>query len=154
MPIAFARRWSRVSVSPSSGLVDLQQVTLNGTGWAPGPVLVFPCGVAVTPACNISSALPPFFAFADANGNFGPIPFTIHRSFTSLSPPVPVDCATWDGGCVLVADQGTRFFGAAGDAGGGGGIAELTQDEMRPNQKSRKRPHAQYSLWVVNHPHR
>ncbi|HEX2381101.1 MAG TPA: hypothetical protein VHI95_00570, partial [Acidimicrobiales bacterium] len=47
---AFALPGGSIAVTPNSGLVDAQIVSVEGTGWSPGAVVGYCQGVSIDPA--------------------------------------------------------------------------------------------------------
>jgi Neocarzinostatin family len=89
-----------LSASPNSGLVDGDHVTVSGASLVPSsPYQLQECVVA---GCDLSNSVA---APSDANGNLGPIDFTVHTTFTATGPggTTAVDCNNSNTQCAIAA---------------------------------------------------
>ncbi len=89
-----------VSVTPSTGLHEGDQVAVTATGFTPSAALaIVECtsSFASQDDCDLSSA---GFAQADQTGSVGPTPFTVYRQIFPTTDPTGFDCAPSN--CVLV----------------------------------------------------
>ena len=113
-----------IDVTPDSDLSDGQTVQVSGTGFQEQQIQIAECGdgdlsahPAVGPVCT-------YFTYAvdvqsDAEGNFGPVAFTVAKAFTGTryvngNHPVPTsyDCAPLND-CYIRAVSLTRGYRAA-----------------------------------------
>jgi hypothetical protein len=108
--IASADPSPSITVSPSTGLVDGQSVTVTGTGYTdPGdPVWVGQCSNASDPAVCDHELAHQVFVQVDGNGGFTTT-ITVHETFqgaTDANPgdPIPVDCRVAPG-CFVSGGQ-------------------------------------------------
>ena len=96
-----------ISVSPADNLVRGQLVSVTGSGFGTGGVVLIQCPAGVTPAyrCGYNTAL---FVTPDASGAIT-AGFTVHRFIRGLTGRV--DCATAPDACDLVAaDEGAAVL--------------------------------------------
>jgi hypothetical protein len=108
-----------VTVSPNTGLVDLQKVTVSGAGFSANvTVASVECrpGATGEPDCDLSTVV---YATTDQNGAFTQTRY-VRRLITvgtTADPPtsIPIDCGA-RAGCILGVGNVANFSEANGDA--------------------------------------
>ena len=90
-----------ITVTPSTGLVDGETVTVTGSGWAPGDTVYYCEAVLVDPPSSNDCGTVIKNVTADGAGNFS-VPVVIERIITPFGRP-PVDCAAPVQTCVFGA---------------------------------------------------
>jgi hypothetical protein len=95
-----------ISVTPSTGLADLQLVNVRGYGFLPGSqVYLYECATAV-PGCDGGTT----YVTAGFHGQFS-LTMAARRRFASPGPNgvVPFDCAVHLGACAITAQSQSSF---------------------------------------------
>jgi Neocarzinostatin family len=108
-----------ITVTPDSGLVDGQSVTVGGTGFVETPIIndwfAAECsGAILTDGVTLDNALkdcdvttqPFVFVHADADGNLS-TPLTVRKTFTTSSN-IPVTCGQGADQCAILVSQLTE----------------------------------------------
>jgi hypothetical protein len=112
---AQAQEQPSITVTPNTGLVDGQTVTVTGEAFppiAPASAVVAQCAEpvvltdvsSVVSRCDLSGQ--PSF---DAEGNLVPTSFTVHEVFTSAGGPLPGGATTYD--CTIRNDCSVAIVG-------------------------------------------
>ena len=91
-----------ITVTPNTGLVGGQTVTVAGSGWAPNDLVVYCEAVDVAPRGQGDCDLPNKNVTADGSGSFS-VPMTLDRIFTPTNVGHPIDCADPAQQCVIGA---------------------------------------------------
>jgi hypothetical protein len=108
-PRAFAA--GAVAVTPSTGLVDGQVVSISGSGWNSGALIGYCEAVPLEPISESDCATAiPDVTTADVNGNFS-VSLTVQRLITVGNQLI--DCAAPSAPCVLAAADANDIPGTA-----------------------------------------
>jgi hypothetical protein len=102
-----------ITVTPTTGLVDAQVVTITGTGWVPGATIGYCQAVPIDPPSQSNCADGTgALTNADENGNFS-VSLTIARLINVPSAGGLVDCAAPAAPCVAGAADISDIAGTA-----------------------------------------
>jgi hypothetical protein len=112
--VASAAGSPAIAVTPTSGLSDGQQVTVNGSGWVPGhSIALFECHSSQLPGNGPPCGNFAPSATADVNGAFQVL-FTVQQSLVATNNGNAVyDCAVAPGCNIVVGDFTTSTFRTA-----------------------------------------
>ena len=96
-----------ITVTPSTGLVSGQMVTVTGSGFTPSAQVALSDCLSAKTTQGFCTGIPPYSAFADASGNFTYQYRVARGAFDeTVAPPVLVDCAAAPETCSLFAYVG------------------------------------------------
>jgi hypothetical protein len=105
-PAAADTPGTTVNATPNTNLNAVQNVSLTGSGFAPNQTVTIQQAIQLDPYEQVSQTSATFTA--NASGAFGPVNFTVSRTFTT-SGAQQVTCSSSQPCSVLAASNGSPF---------------------------------------------